>query len=35
MPPRIGRPNYDKFRANEIGEVVKKILTCFPEELMG
>jgi hypothetical protein len=31
MPPRIGRPNYDKFRANEIGEVVKKILTTVDD----
>lgn len=31
MPPRIGRPNYDKFRANEIGEVVKKVQTTVDD----
>jgi len=25
MPPRIGRPKYDEFRANEVGEVPREI----------
>jgi hypothetical protein len=32
MPPRIGRPKYDEFRANEVGEVPREIRELVDNE---
>jgi len=32
MPPRIGRPKYDEFRANEVGEVPREIRALVDNE---
>jgi hypothetical protein len=32
MPPRIGRPKYDEFRANEVGEVPRETRALVDNE---